>query len=555
MSKVIKIVFKDEIRRVSLDKRSLNPRSDATVTFQELKTTIMEIIPKLQNRTFSVTYFDDEGDEVTISSDDELLEALKIAKKVGTAVPRFTVKTAGKAKGGSEEKPTNTAETGCDEDTPKPSVAEFGRVPVHRFVACDQCGMEPIVGVRYKCTVRDNYDICEKCEASIPQPFAMVKIPAPRMDPTRAGRLPHGVLHGLFGPGVARRPHGGRGGGPIGAPGDCRGRGRGCGYLRRFARENGISVEEAKNIHHSGSPAFGAPVPETGPSSNPTSSAQDPNTDDKDEMLEAFVEFSPFVNAMDVSRNWTQSAAERKLQEAIEESLKTSEPPKKPALRFVRDVTVPDGTVVSPGEVLIKTWRVRNDGDRVWPEGATLANAGGDEIQRTSTVSTIPLLSPGEEAEISVEVVAPTAPGRYVSYYRMQLKNEKYFGHRLWIDILVMNNSEEGEWDVINEQILTSIEVIPEAHQDIVEATEASSATASAGPAEVPIFLPSAPAVPEKWAKELSLLAEMGFVDKTRLVPLLETHIESSSGVGEEHSAEGIQRVVAVLLSESGFLN
>lgn len=35
---------------------------------------------------------------------------------------------------------------------------------VHRHVACDGCDMEPIVGIRYKCTFRDDYDLCEKCE-------------------------------------------------------------------------------------------------------------------------------------------------------------------------------------------------------------------------------------------------------------------------------------------------------------------------------------------------------------------------------------------------------
>lgn len=36
---------------------------------------------------------------------------------------------------------------------------------VHRGVACDGCGMNPIVGIRYKCYVCPNFDFCEKCEA------------------------------------------------------------------------------------------------------------------------------------------------------------------------------------------------------------------------------------------------------------------------------------------------------------------------------------------------------------------------------------------------------
>jgi len=35
---------------------------------------------------------------------------------------------------------------------------------VHRRVKCDGCGMFPIVGVRYKCTVCPDFDFCENCE-------------------------------------------------------------------------------------------------------------------------------------------------------------------------------------------------------------------------------------------------------------------------------------------------------------------------------------------------------------------------------------------------------
>lgn len=38
-----------------------------------------------------------------------------------------------------------------------------GAKPVHKDFLCDMCDKE-IVGIRYKCTMRDDYDLCEKCE-------------------------------------------------------------------------------------------------------------------------------------------------------------------------------------------------------------------------------------------------------------------------------------------------------------------------------------------------------------------------------------------------------
>lgn len=36
----------------------------------------------------------------------------------------------------------------------------------HIGISCDACGMLPIIGDRYKCTVRDNYDLCSRCHSS-----------------------------------------------------------------------------------------------------------------------------------------------------------------------------------------------------------------------------------------------------------------------------------------------------------------------------------------------------------------------------------------------------
>lgn len=53
---------------------------------------------------------------------------------------------------------------------------------VHRGVTCDKCGRSPIVGVRYRCSNCQDYDLCEDCEARDEHPpthvFYRVKVPA-----------------------------------------------------------------------------------------------------------------------------------------------------------------------------------------------------------------------------------------------------------------------------------------------------------------------------------------------------------------------------------------
>ena len=56
---------------------------------------------------------------------------------------------------------------------------------VHSMYICDGCGMDPIVGARYKCTVCDDFDYCEACEEKFrnehKHPF--LKIYRPSMAP------------------------------------------------------------------------------------------------------------------------------------------------------------------------------------------------------------------------------------------------------------------------------------------------------------------------------------------------------------------------------------
>jgi len=54
---------------------------------------------------------------------------------------------------------------------------------VHRGYTCDGCEVSPIVGIRYKCSGRPDYDLCEKCEATTETPYPMIKIREPKHAP------------------------------------------------------------------------------------------------------------------------------------------------------------------------------------------------------------------------------------------------------------------------------------------------------------------------------------------------------------------------------------
>lgn len=112
--------------------------------------------------------------------------------------------------------------------------------------------------------------------------------------------------------------------------------------------------------------------------------------------------------------------------------------------RFVCDVTMGDGTEVSPGAKFTKIWRLRNCGLVFWPVDTKLVHVGGDELGQLEMASLeLPKqgLAPGMEIEVAVDFVAPQNPGRYVSLWRLALPTSGFkFGNQVWVLIQVVPN-------------------------------------------------------------------------------------------------------------------
>lgn len=83
---------------------------------------------------------------------------------------------------------------------------------------------------------------------------------------------------------------------------------------------------------------------------------------------------------------------------------------------------------------------MRNEGAGAWPSDCSLIFVGGDKMTMTESVQ-VPPVNPEEETEISVEMTAPSRPGRYIGYWRLACSDGTRFGHRVWVDIIVTPTS------------------------------------------------------------------------------------------------------------------
>ena len=105
-------------------------------------------------------------------------------------------------------------------------------------------------------------------------------------------------------------------------------------------------------------------------------------------------------------------------------------------LTYLDDVTVPDGSIFVPGDEIVKTWAVRNDGDCTWSDKFSLRYIDGSAMEADSRQS-LPALEPGEEGEVTVVFTAPQNAGSYYSGWQAYDAQGNAFGDNIYIEIYV----------------------------------------------------------------------------------------------------------------------
>lgn len=106
---------------------------------------------------------------------------------------------------------------------------------------------------------------------------------------------------------------------------------------------------------------------------------------------------------------------------------------------FVEDISIPDGSQLVTGAAFTKTWRLKNVGTCTWTSGYSLVFERGDQlggpVSQTLTSGTV---APGQTIDISVNLVAPAAPGTYHGDWKLRDSGGVLFGLStgpFWVEI------------------------------------------------------------------------------------------------------------------------
>ncbi|XP_036307105.1 next to BRCA1 gene 1 protein isoform X4 [Pipistrellus kuhlii] len=102
------------------------------------------------------------------------------------------------------------------------------------------------------------------------------------------------------------------------------------------------------------------------------------------------------------------------------------------------DENLPDGTHLQPGTKFIKHWRMKNTGNVKWSADTKLKFMWGNLTMASTEKKDVlvPCLKAGHVGIVSVEFIAPALEGTYTSHWRLSHKGQQ-FGPRVWCSIIV----------------------------------------------------------------------------------------------------------------------
>ena len=158
--------------------------------------------------------------------------------------------------------------------------------------------------------------------------------------------------------------------------------------------------------------------------------------------------------------------------------------------QFVADVTIPDGTVMSPSQKFTKTWSLRNVGTCAWVKGTyQIVFFSGEQMGAAASLAFAEDVPVGKTANFSVEMTAPSAAGSYRGNWMFKNASGQLFGigtqanRPWWVDIRVSGSTVTPGGPTVTPGGPT---VTPSANVAYDFATNACAATWYTGAGQIP---------------------------------------------------------------------
>ena len=108
-------------------------------------------------------------------------------------------------------------------------------------------------------------------------------------------------------------------------------------------------------------------------------------------------------------------------------------------LRFAKDLSIPDGALVSPGELIDKRWEVENAGTCNWDRRYSLRLIQGSGMGAPDIIALYPARG-GTQAMVQILFTAPGEPGTYRSAWQVFNPGGEPFGDMIYVEVVVVGS-------------------------------------------------------------------------------------------------------------------
>lgn len=105
-------------------------------------------------------------------------------------------------------------------------------------------------------------------------------------------------------------------------------------------------------------------------------------------------------------------------------------------LAWLEDLSIPDGSIVQPGEALDKRWKVQNNGSCSWDQDYRVKLVGGPDLGAPEEQALYPARA-GADALVRMIFTAPVEPGAYRSAWQAYTPDGAPFGDPFYVDFIV----------------------------------------------------------------------------------------------------------------------
>jgi hypothetical protein len=105
-------------------------------------------------------------------------------------------------------------------------------------------------------------------------------------------------------------------------------------------------------------------------------------------------------------------------------------------LDFIKDLTVPDNTLVQPNRTIDKQWQVKNSGTCNWDSSYHIKLVGGDSLGVQTEQALYPARA-GAQITLRIIFTAPQEPGIYSSTWQAFDPQGQPFGDKFYVQVMV----------------------------------------------------------------------------------------------------------------------